>query len=181
MSYESQRNATIHQLYEDYYEYLVIRCRRHIGRKNQELQTQVEDVVQEAFMKAIIEYEDFKSHRNQVGWLVKACYNLLGNREHVQYTRAKFHAFSLDAEKSPELRDEADEINRLLEKDANNRLIQRIHNALSEKEQAIFTAYFQEELSLQQTAKATNRTISSVKGLLHRIRIRARGIAKKEF
>ncbi len=66
MSFESQRNQKIHRLYEEQYEYLIIRCQRFVGGYDQELQSQIEDVVQEAFLQAIEDYEDFSKHANQV-------------------------------------------------------------------------------------------------------------------
>lgn len=170
MSYENQRNSAIHHLYEEQYGYLVIRCQRFVGAYDQELQSQIEDVVQEAFFQAIVEYEAFRKHPNQVGGLVEVCKNKLRNMRHVQQTRAKKHGFSMDDENSPQIRDDRDEVTGIVELDAHKQLLHRIQSTLSEEEQVMFTTYFLRELSTQETAEATGRTVSSVKSLVFRIR-----------
>ena len=126
MSFESQRNQKIHRLYEEQYEYLIIRCQRFVGGYDQELQSQIEDVVQEAFLQAIEDYEDFSKHANQVGWLVEVCKNKLRNMRHIQQTRAKKQGFSMDDKESPQVRDERDEAAGIVEQDEQRRLLQRI-------------------------------------------------------
>lgn len=172
MSYETQRNNSISRLYEEHYNYLVSKCHRIVGGYSQVLQSQIEDVVQEAFLTAIVEYETFKDHPNQVGWLVQVCRNRLGNMKYTHRTRDRKHGFSIDAPTSPQVADARDELRRDLALNEVTDLVAQIEEVLSDTEREIFRAYILEDQSMQEVAETTSRSVSSIKSYIYRIRIK---------
>lgn len=172
MSYETQRNNSISRLYEEHYNYLVSKCHRIVGGYSQVLQSQIEDVVQEAFLTAIVEYETFKDHPNQVGWLVQVCKNRLGNMKATQLTQGKKLGFSLDSPTSPQLKEEKDSLQREMASKEVEELILQIEEVLSSAEREVFRACVLNDLSMQAAAETTGRSVSSIKSYLFRIRTR---------
>ena len=72
----NQRNKQLDLLYDKYYDSIFERCFYYVNRKPIYFEL-VEDCVQDAFVKAIEHYDEFKDYRNPAGWIANAAYNNL--------------------------------------------------------------------------------------------------------
>lgn len=173
---ELDRNETISQLYEEYYDRLFLACYRVCGFRS-ELLSAVEECVQNVFHTALKKYPDLIGHPDIEGWLFRCAANKMNNVLKTYNTRNKLHAYSTDEVETMELSDPHDSFRELEEQEALASTLYRIYELLMEKEIDIFNQYFLEGNALEQIAKNIGKTESSVKNTIYRIRKRL----KKSF
>lgn len=166
---EDEKTLFFEELYETYYDVLVLRCKRFAAYQP-ELQALAEDCVQDVFLKAITDYQRLSVHPDIAGWLFRACLNRMRNISHTQWVRSQKHAFSIDEQVSPEI---ADVVNAFQRFDTNveyGECLSRIYSLLLDDERAVFDDYFLNRMPAKSIAQQHGTTQGAVKSTIYRIR-----------
>lgn len=71
---DEKRNAFLEQLYREHYESVFRYCAFYVNNSLQHKQL-IEDSIQDAFVKAVIHYDEIKDYQNPVGWIAIAARN----------------------------------------------------------------------------------------------------------
>lgn len=166
---ECERNILLEKLYEQYYDALVLRCKRYTAYKP-EAKDMIEDCVQDVFLKVIQNYRKLVNHPNLTGWLFRACENRMKNLAHTQSVRARKHAFSIDAQASPEIVDVVRAFQRYDDMAEYTECISRIYELLLDEERLVFNDYFLQNMSAKEVAERHNTTEGGAKSMIYRIR-----------
>ena len=166
-----ERNAFIEELYERYFDKLVLHCTTTIGFRP-ELNHMAEECVQEVFCLALERHQRLLNHPDVEGWLFRCCNNRMKNMLFTYTKRNRKHAYSSDEKTQPELTDPHDSFLIFEENEAFHGSIDRIHGLLLENETPIFDAYFLENYSIDDIAVHFGKSKSSVKSIIYRIRKR---------
>ena len=137
----------------------------------------VDDSIQKAFETATRQYKELQNNPYLEGWLCQTCMNRLTTALRT-YRRRMKKQMSLDDDINftlpPEqIRDAMDEIvNRI----SNKELLDRILQALNERERDIVQRHFVLGESINEIADAEHTTVGAVKAIIARIRAKARKI-----
>ena len=170
-----ERNALIEELYEQYYDKLVLHCMTMVGYRP-ELLPMAEECVQEVFYLALKRHQRLHDHPDVEGWLFRCCNNRMHNMLFTYFLRSKKHAYSSDEETSPELADPYDSFLGFEENQAFYGCIDRIHSLLLENENEIFDSYFLQGYTIDEIAVHYGKSKSSIKSTIYRIRKRLKNI-----
>lgn len=160
--------------YRQYDEFLRNVCRQKVNG-DPLYRDVINNCLQDTFLLAYQSYDSLVDHSNIRAWLTRACLNRLLPYVELQRKRMKHEAYSLDdpqrtagaklfdrrASEYPAKKEAAEWISELLAQ-------------LSEQERSIFHLYFLEELSLADIAAIRHCSVGTVKGIIHRIRKKAR-------
>lgn len=137
----------------------------------------VDDSIQKTFETATRQYKELQNNPYLEGWLCQTCMNRLTTALRT-YRRRMKKQMSLDDDINftlpPEqIRDAMDEIvNRI----SNKELLDRILQALNERERDIVQRHFVLGESINEIADAEHTTVGAVKAIIARIRAMARKI-----
>lgn len=137
----------------------------------------VDDSIQKTFETATRQYKELQNNPYLEGWLCQTCMNRLTTALRT-YRRRMKKQMSLDDDINftlpPEqIRDAMDEIvNRI----SNKELLDRILQALNERERDIVQRHFVLGESVNEIADAEHTTVGAVKAIIARIRAKARKI-----
>ena len=137
----------------------------------------VDDSIQKTFETATRQYKELQDNPYLEGWLCQTCMNRLTTALRT-YRRRMKKQMSLDDDINftlpPEqIRDAMDEIvNRI----SNKELLDRILQALNERERDIVQRHFVLGESINEIADAEHTTVGAVKAIIARIRAKARKI-----
>lgn len=137
----------------------------------------VDDSIQKTFETATRQYKELQNNPYLEGWLCQTCMNRLTTALRT-YRRRMKKQMSLDDDINftlpPEqIRDAMDEIvNRI----SNKELLDRILQALNERERDIVQRHFVLGESINEIADAEHTTVGAVKAIIARIRAKARKI-----
>ena len=93
-----ERNHILELIYKDYYSTIYRTCFVYTGYDYQ-LIPLIEDCVQDAFVQAIVHYQEFKDYKNPPGWIALVAINRLKN----ELGKQKRHTRILDSYKPDEL------------------------------------------------------------------------------
>lgn len=174
---EQDRNTLVAQLFDRYYDRLVLYYKRRLWFIP-ELHDMAEECVQDVFHTALKRYAKLLDHPDIKGCYFRTCENNIRNIYKKYIGRSRRHAYSADDETSPELHDPHDTF-RIVEEQSNyERLIDRVHAELLENEKKIFDDYFLHGYDIEEVARLSEKSVSSVKSSLFRMRKR---LAKKFF
>ncbi len=152
------------------YKYLV---ERHSGMsysvalKIVKNETEAEEIVQEAFIKAYNVLHTFKKKSKFSTWLYRIVYNMAINHSN---SRVHKNLYDDNSEIKDNLLYEETE---LMEIDENEQTIEKLNWAvkqLPEDEQVIITLFYNDDISIADIAKITNLSEANVKVKLHRMR-----------
>ena len=137
----------------------------------------VDDSIQKTFETATRQYKELQNNPYLEGWLCQTCMNRLTTALRT-YRRRMKRQMSLDDDINftlpPEqIRDAMDEIvNRI----SNKELLDRILQALNDRERDIVQRHFVLGESVNEIADAEHTTVGAVKAIIARIRAKARKI-----
>lgn len=176
MAAEHERDAMIEELYNKYYDKMVLHCAAMV-RFYPALLPVVEECVQEVFILALKKHRELASHPDIEGWLFRCCMNRMDSKRTTYLRRSNRHAYSVDEESVPELFDPRDSFREFEENRQFYRLIDRIHALLLENETRIFDEYFLQGYDIDEVAAHVGKSKRSVKSTIYRIRERL----KKSF
>lgn len=162
-----ERNQIIGQLYDQFYDSIFQLCET-IANHNPQFHSLIEDCIQDAFVKALLYYEDFKDYTNPMGWIAVAARNRLQTeirkqrirRRHIYLLFMSYKQALLFAEKSDNM------LARIELADQ----IAVINKTLTKKEKIIFTEYFVKRNRMKEIVKDTGLSHNSVRSGIRRIR-----------
>ncbi len=174
-----ERNTRLEFLYRKYYDVVYRHCLPLVDY-DCSYYPLVEDCVQDAFLQAVEDYEEYKDYQNPIGWIIHVAQNKVKSqyRDELRHNNAisSFHqtesvdtAFSIESVDTSFIRQESIE------------MITNIYQSLSEQEKKVFIAYFLNDMSQKETSVATNLSQNSVRAAIGRIRKRARHLKHKEL
>lgn len=170
----NERNELLEQLYKEHYD-SVFRLCASLTRNNRSLYPLIEDCIQDAFVKAIKHYEDFKDYTNPMGWICVTATNRLKSELRKETHRRKT-VFSLAPEKCESTAFSHDDAEEILNKEEVIQQLLNIYDMLTEHEKVVFNEYFINEKKMQNVADDTGLSMNSVRSAVNRIRKRARSI-----
>lgn len=135
----------------------------------------VDDYVQETFIKALKCQDKLRKHPNPYGWLVITCKNICNTAIRNNSCRRKIIGIpnSMNSYEK-EIPDPQDDILRWLCQMDDRERIRSLTEKLTPQEYMVFQAYFFDNLSIKETAQKCGLTKNSVQGALQRIRQKAR-------
>lgn len=168
-----EREDFVTRLYIQYESALIKSCRRYVRYDSRYLDL-VEDCVQETFLLLFQRYNELQNHPYIGRWLYVTCINKLKNALYKCRVRENRAAFSMDEHPNMPVCDAQTAVERWLEKDASVECISRILKTLTAKESEIFEDYFIEGLTAKEIAYRRGITLTSVKSILHKIRLKGR-------
>lgn len=171
---KNERNEVLEQLYEEHYD-SVFRLCASIVRNDSKLYPLIEDCVQDAFIKAINHYDEFKDYKNPMGWICVAATNRLKSELRKETNRRKT-VFPLVLEECESTAFSNNNVEEMLDKEDIIQRISDIYEMLTEHEKAIFEEYFINGKKMQKVAEDTGFSLNSVRSAVNRIRKRARSI-----
>lgn len=158
---KNERNEVLEQLFEEHYD-SVFRLCASIVRNDSKLYPLIEDCVQDAFIKAINHYDEFRDYKNPMGWICVAAANRLKSELRKENRRRKTVV--------PLAFDECDstalfhnDIEDMLHKEEVIQKLSAIHEMLTDHEKAIFEEYFINEKPMQKVSEDTGFSMNSVR------------------
>lgn len=169
---DTDRNQRLMQLFEQNYPAIYRRCYWVAGFHPQ-YHPLIEDCIQDAFLKAVSHYEDYKDYENPAGWIaITACNKLKSELRREKRKRMIFAAVSPDQLERTAISD--NHIDLFWDhQEIIDRLIQ-IYEMLTDKEKLIFHEYFLERKKMREVAEEQGIEIGSVRSAIKRIRTRAK-------
>ena len=141
-------------------------------------ESQAEDIVQSAFLKAFKNLKQFKKKSKFSTWF----YTIVVNEAYIQLRKHRQNVISLDSHYSKET--ESYEENSALHNlhiEDQKRMIDNALNKLSPHENLLIRLFYQNENSIKEIHKITGFTISKIKTGLHRARQNIYRHLKKEY
>lgn len=135
----------------------------------------VDDYVQETFVKALKCQNKLRKHPNPYGWLVVTCKNICNTEIRKDSRRRKIIGTPISINNNEiEVPDPQDDILRWLCQMDDRERIKSLTDKLTSQEYEVFQSYFFDHLSMKETAQKCGLTKNSVQGALQRIRQKAR-------
>lgn len=159
----------IEKLIDEYHDVLVKMCKR-IVHYDPYYMHMIDDCLQEVFVKASMNYDSLQKSENVLGWLVLCCVHYFKPYFRKAQRRKEIIGVSVSYEQSEDVADPMNSIIRWLKKmDALDTLAD-LKGQLTELEANVFHSYYEENLSMKQTAQKCHITIGSVRAAVERIR-----------
>ena len=132
----------------------------------------IPDAIQDVYLKAVKDVDKLMRHENVLGWLKKSCeYSLLSM---LRKRRTSKEILSDSIEKI-QLKSEEETLKSFTswsQRITVNEVLEATCKILSPEDQQIFSDYFGENLTMQQTAEKNNMSTDKVRGKISRIRKR---------
>lgn len=165
------RRYLIHLLYQKYYRELV-QYSLSLFDYQPHHQQDAEDCVQETFEKALRHENDMQTVEEPLFFLRKMCYHITITKRRNIHNQERILGFpgSLQECNPPDSRDLIGEWLQALENTQNKQALLR---QLTSGERAVYEAYYEQHLSLQDTARTLDISTGSVRGAAQRIRKKA--------
>lgn len=166
------RNKLLESLYSKYYD-SVFRFCVVIAEYDKQYYPLIEDCIQDAFVKAILKYDDYKNYKNPMGWIARVASNRLRSEIRKERDRRKT-MFSRMQVKSEDMVFFADDVEKKLERAAMKEDILRIYQMLTDLEKTVFHEYFLDGKTVKETADNSGLSENSVRAAIRRIRKRSK-------
>lgn len=83
-----ERNVLLDQLYAQYFDIVYRQC-LSIVEYNPRYYPLVEDCVQDAFLQALVDYDEYKDYKNPIGWIVRVAQNKVKSKFRDELRHAK--------------------------------------------------------------------------------------------
>ncbi len=134
----------------------------------------VDDIVQEVFIKAYKNQTELASHPNQIGWLCITCRNMCISIIRRERRRQEIIGRMVPMENCDEYAQRLDDIMRWLEKQEDQEVLLALKQTLTPVEVRVYESYYERGNSDRETADALGMTLVAVRGVLQRIRNKAK-------
>lgn len=174
-----ERDNLLEQLYIQYYDAVYLRCLSLI-QYNPRYYPLVEDCVQEAFLQAVVDYDDYKDYQNPIGWIVRVAQNKVKSKFRDEIRHAKVISPLLN-EQQEDMTFSVMSLDQELSRRETIEFVVRVYSQLSDLEKKVFVAYFLNDMGQKETADETGLTENSVRAAVRRIRNRARAMKTSNF
>lgn len=159
----------IEGMYARYYAPLKRYCMRLVSYNPRYIAI-AEDCVQEAFYRAIRKKDDFVSSKNQYGWLATCCLHYMQSHIRQRRRREEIVGRPVSLEAYGDVPDLMDNVLVWITRTEQQETLAEFKAELSPLEQRVFHIYYENGLSLKDTAQQAEVTVTSTRGALDRIR-----------
>lgn len=135
----------------------------------------IEDCIQDAFVEAILKYDDYKHYKNPMGWIARVA----GNRLKSEIRKEKGHQKTISSHlqiKSEDMAFFTDDVEKEIEHTALKEDILRIYQMLTDLEKIVFHEYFLNEKTVKDVATSSGLSENSVRAAIRRIRKRSNSL-----
>lgn len=166
-------NQFIEQLYRDYYEELHRYCAMQFHYSH-DYRSDVDDIVQEVFIKAYRYRKVLLTHENQMGWLCVVCKNMCRSIKRRDARRKELIGVSVPLEDCNDYAQRMDDIMRWVERQEDREVLSALKQTLTATEGRVYKAYYEEGRNDHETASMLGMTLVAVRGVLQRIRNKAK-------
>ncbi len=170
-------SSFIVQLYNDYSEELHRYCAMQF-HFSATYMSYVDDIVQEVFIKAYKDQMELVNHPNQMGWLCITCRNMCISIIRRERRRQEIVGRMVPMDDCHEYAQRLDDIMRWLERQEDQEVLLALKQTLTPVEVRVYESYYERGNSDRETADALGMTLVAVRGVLQRIRNKAK---KHEF
>ena len=167
----------IEELYRNYYEELHRYCAMQFHFAPAYMST-VDDIVQEVFIKAYCNRKELLAHDNKMGWLCITCRNMCRSIVRRDLRRKELTGIAVPLEECNDYVQRLDDIMRWVEQQEDREVLDALRQKLTDTEALVYKAYYAEGQSDWEIAETLGMTHSAVRGVLQRIRNKAK---KHEF
>lgn len=172
---KDEREAFIETIYAEYAPKLERMC-LNVIHYQAEYRDMVDESIQKTFLKAFEEYDKIKECGYIEAWLYKTCRYRLMTELNTYRRRRKRHV-AIDGNQMADGA-LATAVDALPKQISDKELLERILDALSEREKDIIQKRFIEGVPLKEIAQRENATDGAIRVLLTRLRKKVRKIAK---
>lgn len=181
MYMDDEREMFFIEAHREYYSKMENVCRAYV-QYNEEYRSLIDESIQETYLTAVRNYKKLKTHPALEGWFIETCFHRFSTALAKYRRRQAYHQVSMNDEKvAPQVADTVDNIDIWWQNEINTRVIQRIIDALSEREAQVYHEYFENQKSMAEVAESQNTTVSAIKSILTRIRKKAREMSRADF
>lgn len=181
MYVEDEREAFFIEAYRNYHAKMENVCRAYV-QYNEEYRDLIDESIQETYLAAVKDYQKLKMHPALEGWFIETCFHRFSTALAKYRRRQAHHQVSMDDDKAfLQVADTVNQLDTWWQNESNAKQIQRILEALSEREVQVYHEYFESEKSITEVAASQNATESAIKSILARIRRKARKIKNADF
>ena len=174
-----ERELFLKRLYDENAVFLIRLCRKRTNY-DPACADMVDACVQETFLAAFKACDTLAAHPNPRGWLVQTCLYRLMDAMAQERKRREQVAFSLDSGQAEKLPGE-DTLETHSARQNLRSFFAVLLALLTPEEKAVFTAYFLEQQTMRDIAAAQQLTENQVKGVIRRIRRRAKKLFEENF
>lgn len=181
MYMDDEREAFFIEVYKKYYTKMENICLAYV-QYNEEYRSLIDESIQETYLTAVKYYQKLKTHPALEGWFMETCFHRFSTALAKYRRRQAHHQVSMDDDKAfLQVADTVNNLDTWWRNESNAKQIQRILDALSEREVQVYHEYFESEKSIAEVATSQNATESAIKSILTRIRRKARRIRNTDF
>ena len=167
----------IEELYKNYYEELHRYCAMQFHFAPVYMPT-VDDIVQEVFIKAYRNRKELLTHDSKMGWLCITCRNMCRSIVRRDLRRKELMGVAVPLEDCNDYVQRLDDIIRWVERQEDREVLDALKQTLTDTEAHVYEAYYEAGKSDQETADILGMTRVAVRGVLQRIRNKAK---KRDF
>lgn len=175
---KEEKEAFIESLYLQYAGKLE-RASLNYVRHRGEYRDLVDDSIQKTFLKAYEEYDALKDAPYIEAWLFKVCRYRLMTALNTYRRRQKRHV-PLEDDAALTEQELMTAIDALPDRIGSRETLERVLDALNEREKGLVQAHFVDGVSCEELAKRQNTTIGAIRTALARLRKKARRLAEDE-
>lgn len=163
----------IEELYRNYYEELHRYCAMQFHFAPAYMPT-VDDIVQEVFIKAYRNRKELLTHDSKMGWLCITCRNMCRSIVRRDLRRKELTGVAVPLEDCNDYVQRLDDIMRWVEQQEDREVLDALKQTLTDTEARVYRAYYEAGQSDQEAADHLGMTRVAVRGVLQRIRNKAK-------
>lgn len=163
----------IEELYRNYYEELHRYCAMQFHFAPAYMPT-VDDIVQEVFIKAYRNRKELLTHDSKMGWLCITCRNMCRSIVRRDLRRKEITGVAIPLDECNDYVQRLDDIMRWVEQQEDRDVLDALKQTLTDTEARVYRAYYEDGQSDQETADNLGMTRVAVRGVLQRIRNKAK-------
>lgn len=172
------RNAFVTQLYETYYDLMVLRLKRYLADYPDALGI-AEECVQEVFITAGEKYKQLRSHHDIEGWLFRAAIYEMRKKQRKLCRQGEMEAFSLDILGPDKFAHPRDVLKQYLDEAEYLALLAYLKEHISQKDAAFFHELMVNERSNGELSEIFRIPGGTVKSRIHRLRNKLMPLVRK--
>lgn len=163
----------IEELYRNHYEELHRYCAMQF-HFTPAYMSAVDDIVQEVFIKAYRNRKRLMDHSNKMGWLCVTCRNMCRSIVRRDLRRKELSGVSIPLEDCNDYVQRLDDIMRWVEQQEDLEVLENLKKTLTDSEVRVYKAYYEDGQSDQDVAETLGMTQVAVRGVMQRIRNKAK-------
>ena len=136
-----------------------------------------EECVQETFEVAIRKIRILQHYESPQAWLIATCKRITMAKRRKTLNRLRITGKAVPIDETGHLADVHNRIDEWIEQHDHQQKRQKLIQSLSEQELAVFRAYYEEELTLKESAERLGLSETAVHGSVQKIRAKAARIS----